>query len=451
MRYLPLHDKDREEMLKAIGKTSQKELFEHLPKKALDQAIFNLPSHKPEWEVEAYMENLSKKNMTALDGPSFLGAGSYRHHIPSSVDYMIQRGEFLTSYTPYQPEISQGTLQYLFEFQTQVATLTGMDVANASLYDGATATVEAVLMAKRITGRSKVLLSGHLHPHYIEVVQTYASMMGMIVETLPPVINTEGSENIIEYIDDSIACVVTQCPGFLGHVYDYKPVIEKAHKLKALHIGVITEIVSLGLLNAPGFYNADIVVAEGQSLGNSLNYGGPYLGLFATRDLYKRSMPGRLVGESIDADGKRGFIMTLVAREQHIRRAKATSNICTNSGLCSLAFTMHLSLLGGSGLSKLAQLNHVKAYQLAKKIEDSNLGIKILPKQYFNEFVVDLPCSAENMVERLVENKILAGVPVSRLYPGRKNLDNLLLIACTELTCDQDMDLLIAALKGKLL
>lgn len=450
MRYLPLQEKDRKEMLNTIGKSSQEELFAHLPKDALNKAHFNLPLHQPEWEVEECMQNFAKQNITALEAPFFLGAGAYRHYIPSSVDYMIQRGEFLTSYTPYQPEISQGTLQYLFEFQSQVATLTGMDVANSSLYDGATSTVEAVLMARRLTGRSKVLLSGHLHPQYIQVIQTYASMMDITVQVLPPVFNKEGTEDIIDSIDSSTACIVTQCPGFLGHIYDYRPIIEAAHKNKALHIGVITEIISLGLLNGPGNYGADIVVAEGQSLGNPLNYGGPYLGLFATRDLYKRLMPGRLVGESIDADGKRGFIMTLVAREQHIRRARATSNICTNSGLCSLAFTMHMTLLGGAGLKKLAWLNHAKACQLAEKIKTSKLNIKILPQQYFNEFVVELPCCAESLVNRLVKSKILAGIPLSRFYPNKPAFKNFLLIACTELTSEQDMDLLITVLKREI-
>ncbi len=448
MRYLPLQKKDRQRMLQDIGIESEKDLFAHLPKEARDKAIFNLPSHKSEWEVEKFMQELSTQNLTAANAPFFLGAGAYRHHIPASVDHIIQRGEFLTSYTPYQPEISQGTLQYLFEFQTQVAMLTGMEVANASLYDGATATVEAVLMATRITGRSKVLLSGHLHPQYIQVIKTYASMMNLTIEVLPPVLDSKGTEAIIERIDPSIACVVTQCPGFLGHVYDYIPIIKASHEHGALHIGVITEIIALGLLYPPGNNGADIVVAEGQSIGNSLNYGGPYLGLFATRDAYKRSMPGRLVGESIDVDDKRGFIMTLVAREQHIRRAKATSNICTNSGLCSLAFTMHMTLLGGTGLNKLAKLNHAKTCQLAQKFKNSKINIEILPQHYFNEFVIKLPFSAQQAVDTLLEKNILAGVPVSRLYPGQPNLENLLLVACTELTSEQDMNILVAALEG---
>lgn len=447
MRYFPLTDHDRKVMLEAIGKEKQSDLFDHLPKEARDKAFFNLSKHKTEWEVEDTIERLSKQNIPASQVPSFLGAGAYRHHIPASVDYLIQRGEFLTAYTPYQPEIAQGTLQYLFEFQTQVARLTHMDVANASLYDGSTATAEAALMAMRLTKRSKILISGHVHPHYIQVVSTYGQMMGFEVITMPPILNTSGEENILASVNDSIACVITQCPGVFGHVYNYEPIIKKAHKVGALHVGVITEAVSLGLLEPPGTFGSDIVVAEGQSLGMPLSYGGPYLGLMATRDKFKRSLPGRLIGKSVDEDGRTGYIMTLVAREQHIRRAKATSNICTSAGLCSLAFTAHLSLLGGKGLYNLAVLNNERAQHLAQNLITTMPQLKILPGVFFNEITIKLPLNAEIAVKKLLKRGIFAGVEASRLYPELPEVKQYLILAATELTTNEHIETLCQTMK----
>jgi glycine dehydrogenase subunit 1 len=375
--------------------------------------------------------------------PFFVGAGAYKHHVPATVDHLIQRSEFLTSYTPYQPEIAQGTLQYLFEFQTQVATLTGMDVANASMYDGSTACGEAVLMAHRVTKRNKAILSGGLHPHYAEVVETLSHMANDRVTRLPA--DVKAAEGIIALIDNETSCVVVQTPDVFGNLRNLKAIADACHAKGALLIAVFTEVVSLGLITPPGAMGADIVVGEGQSIGNALNFGGPYVGLFATKSQYVRQMPGRLCGETVDAEGRRGFVLTLSTREQHIRRDKATSNICTNSGLCSLAFTAHMTLLGSAGLARLARINHAHAVKLADMFA-SVKGIEVLNQSFFNEFTVKLGKPAAPVVEALAAKKILAGVPVSRLLPGA-GLDDLLILASTEVNTDEDRATLVAALK----
>ncbi|MEY4966889.1 MAG: putative glycine dehydrogenase (decarboxylating) subunit 1 [Pseudomonadota bacterium] len=444
MRYLPLTPDDRSAMLAKIGAPNVDALFRDVPKSAVVAlSAFNLPDTQGELEVERAMSKLAAKNVAAGAAPFFCGAGAYKHHVPSAVDHLIQRSEFLTSYTPYQPEIAQGTLQYLFEFQTQVALLTGMEVANASLYDGSTATAEAVLMAQRITKRGKAILSGGLHPHYAEVVETVAGLFGSVERT--PV--TPGSaEDIIALIDDQTACVVVQSPDVFGLIRNLCPIAEAAHARGALLIAVVTEIVSLGLLEPPGAQGADIVAAEGQSIGNGLNFGGPYVGLFATREKFLRQMPGRLCGETVDAEGRRGFVLTLSTREQHIRREKATSNICTNSGLCTLAFTIHLSLLGEEGLTRLARLNHAKASALADRLA-ALPGIEVLTGAFFNEFTVKLPKAAAPVVEALAAKGVIAGVPASRLLPRDKGCENLLILAATETNTDEDFDALVLALK----
>ncbi|WDR06545.1 aminomethyl-transferring glycine dehydrogenase subunit GcvPA [Devosia rhodophyticola] len=443
MRYLPHSDAERADMLAAIGAPSIEALFGAVPAKALQSESLDLPDHSPEFLVEAHMRGLAGQNHAAADGPFFVGAGAYRHHVPATVDHLIQRSEWLTAYTPYQPEISQGTLQMLFEFQTQVAKLTGMDVANASLYDGSTGTAEAVLMARRLTRRTKVLLSGGLHPHYRDVVCGYLKDdADLICLDASP----EGQGDILDRIDDQTAAIVVQTPDFYGHLRNIQTAADAAHAKGALLIVVVTEIVSLGLLEAPGAYGADIVVAEGQSIGNALNFGGPYLGLMATRQQFVRQMPGRLCGETVDADGQRGFVLTLSTREQHIRREKATSNICTNSGLCALAFSIHLGLLGEAGLVKLARLNHARACALADALGTVK-GVELLNATFFNEMTIRLPVAAEPVVAQLAKKGILAGVPVSRLERGRPELDNLLVLAATELTTDADITALIAALE----
>jgi glycine dehydrogenase subunit 1 len=376
--------------------------------------------------------------------PFFVGAGAYRHHVPAAVDHLIQRGEFLTSYTPYQPEVSQGTLQYLFEFQTQVALLTGMEVANASMYDGSTACGEAVMMANRVTRRSKAILSGGLHPHYAEVTRTQARWTNFTA--LDAAADIDGTEDLAALIDGETSCVVVQNPSVFGHVRDLSALAEACHAKGALLIVVVTEIVSLGLLTPPGEMGADIVVAEGQSIGNALNFGGPYVGLFATREKYMRQMPGRLCGETVDADGRRGWVLTLSTREQHIRREKATSNICTNSGLCALAFTIHLSLLGEAGLTGLARLNHATAVTLADRLAKVP-GVQVVNDSFFNEFTLRLTKDAASVVEELAQRKILGGVPMSRLVAGKPELANLLLVAATETTTPEHIDALAAALE----
>ncbi|HYF89923.1 aminomethyl-transferring glycine dehydrogenase subunit GcvPA [Azospirillum sp.] len=442
MRYLPLTEADRQSMLEAIRATSVEDLFRDVPKAArLAGPIGGLPNHMGELEVERLLGSMAAKNVPAGSVPSFLGAGAYRHHVPATVDHLVQRGEFLTAYTPYQPEVSQGTLQVLFEFQTQVALLTGMDVANASMYDGATSCAEAVMMANRVTRRKKAILSGGLHPHYRDVTTTDARFIGFEAMALPAA--PTGGEDLLALVDDKTSCVVVQNPDVFGHVRDYTDLAAACQAKGALLIVVVTEALSLGLLTPPGDMGADIVAAEGQSFGNALNFGGPYVGLFAVKDKYVRQMPGRLCGETVDADGRRGFVLTLSTREQHIRREKATSNICTNSGLCALAFSIHVSLLGEAGITQLAQLNHAKAVQMADKLA-AVPGVQVLNDGFFNEFTVKLPKPAAAVVEELAKRHILGGVPLSRLYPGE--MEDLLLVAVTETNTDADMDAFAAAL-----
>jgi glycine dehydrogenase subunit 1 len=444
MRFLPQTDADRKDMLAKIGAPSIASLYSDVPQgKLLEKPIAGLSNHMPEMEVERFIGAMAAKNLGTAQAPSFLGAGAYRHHIPAAVDHLIQRGEFLTSYTPYQPEVAQGTLQYLFEFQTQVALLTGMDVANASMYDGASATTEAVAMANRVTRRKKAVLSGGLHPHYRDVVATHGRHTGF--DTVIAPLDAAGKEDLASHLGPDVSCVVVQNPSFFGHLSDFTKLADAVHAAGALLIVAVTEIVSLGLIAPPGEMGADIVVAEGQSLGNPLGFGGPYVGLFAAREKFLRQMPGRLAGQTVDVDGKRGWVLTLSTREQHIRREKATSNICTNSGLCALAFTMHLTLLGEAGLTKLAALNHAKASQLADRLAQLP-GVKLLNDSFFNEFTLALPKPATPVVEALAKKRILGGVPVHRLMPSADTA-NLLLVAATELTTDGDMAALEAALK----
>ena len=445
MRYLPLTETDRRDMLARIGATSIDELFRDVPPSArLPGKIAGLPDHQGELEIERAFQAWAASNVSPATAPFFIGAGAYRHHVPATVDYMIQRGEFLTSYTPYQPEITQGTLQYLFEFQTQVTLLTGMEVANASMYDGSTAASEAVLMANRITRREKALISGGLHPQYRRVIETAGRWEGFyaVVAAADP----DGREDLIARIDKETSCVVVQNPGFFGHVRDFSALAAACHAAGALLIVVVTEVVSLGLIKPPGDMGADIVVCEGQSIGNGLGFGGPYVGLFATRDKYVRQMPGRLVGETVDADGKRGFVLTLSTREQHIRREKATSNICTNAGLCALAFTVHLTLLGDAGFRRLGELNHAKANELADRVA-AIPGVSVLNDSFFNEFTVRLPKPAAPVVEALAAKRILAGVPASRLIPDDPEVENLVLLAATETATEHGVAPLVAGLK----
>jgi glycine dehydrogenase subunit 1 len=448
MRYLPLSDADRSEMLGAIGAGSIDELFRDVPEAArLKDGVQGLPNHASELSVERQLTALSRKNLVAGEAPFFLGCGAYRHHVPASADHIIQRGEFLTSYTPYQPEIAQGTLQVLFEFQTQVARLYGCEVANASMYDGSTACWEAIGMARRITRRTKAILSSGLHPHYVSVAKTMAKFTGDKLETaLPELTADTDAERLIAAIDGETSAVVVQYPDILGRITDLTPIAEAAHASGALLIAVVTEPVALGAIKSPGELGADIVVGEGQSIGVGLQFGGPYVGLFACREKHVRQMPGRLAGETVDAEGKRGFVLTLSTREQHIRREKATSNICTSSVLCALAFSVHMSLLGEKGLRQLAKLNHARAREVAERLS-AIPGVELINDSFFNEFTLRLPIEARPAVRALADKGILGGVSLGRLYPGIDALENGLVVAVTETVTDEDVDALEAGLK----
>ncbi len=425
MRYLPLTAQNRKEMLQQIGASSVDDLFKDVPKSAFMKGLANLPKHMGELEIERKIGSYANENRNASQGPFFLGAGCYFHHVPSSVDYILQRSEFLTAYTPYQPEIAQGTLQYLYEFQSFIALITGQEVANASLYDGATAMAEAALMAMRITKRTNVVYGSAIHPHYHEVLNSYLKNIGA---------EQAGQDG---KLDDQTACVIVQSPDFFGNVHAYADWRKKCDDAGALLIVVTNEILSLGLLPAP--VEADIVCGEAQSIGVAMSFGGPHLGFFACREKFIRQMPGRLCGETVDADGNRGFVLTLSTREQHIRREKATSNICTNQGLCALAFTVHMALLGEDGFKTLARLNHERACDLADALAKIN-GVTIENKTFFNEFTLQLPkgTDATTLVENLAAQGIIAGYPV----------DDKLILAATEITTDADIAAFAEALKG---
>jgi len=444
MRYLPLTDDDRKAMLNVIGAKSVDDFYTDVPKEArLGGKIAGLPDHQGELAVERHLSKLAAKNRSASSGPFFVGCGAYKHHIPASVDMVIQRSEFLTTYTPYQPEIAQGTLQTLFEFQTQVAALTAMDVANASMYDGSTACAEAAVMACRVTRRKKVVLSGGLHPHYAAATKLLCEAQGLDVVHLA--VAVDGEMALADAVDDETACVIGQSPNIFGTVTDMSGVADAAHGKGALFVSVFTEAVALGLVTPPGEMGADIAVGEGQSIGVPLGFGGPYVGLFACTEKLVRQMPGRLCGETVDADGKRGFVLTLSTREQHIRRDKATSNICTNSGLCALAFTAHMTLLGDKGLRGLALLNHEAACDLADALV-AVPGVEILTPRFFNEFAFRTPMNAEAVLAMLDEAGIVGGVRASRLFPG-EHMGDVIVCAATECTTPEDIEAYAAALK----
>ncbi len=425
MRYLPQTRQSRDVMLAAAGVKSVDELYRDVPKAAFIKGKAAIADHKGELEIERILTDYANQNQAAPAGPFFLGAGCYYHHIPATVDYIIQRSEFLTSYTPYQPEIAQGTLQVIYEFQTFIAQLTGQDIANASMYDGATACAEAALMAMRVTRRGKVVTGNALHPHYSEVLKSYIG-------------NHAGAALAEGKPDGETACVIVQVPDFHGTPHDLASWRALCDETGALLVVVINEILSLGLLPAPAA--ADIVCGEAQSIGIPMGFGGPHLGFFATREKYLRQMPGRLCGMTVDADGRRGFVLTLNTREQHIRREKATSNICTNQGLMALAFTVHMALLGEGGFRQLAHLNHERACALADALGGVK-GVKVENKAFFNEFVIMLTKPAATIVETLAEQGIIAGYA---LEGGR------LLVAATEMTGDDDIVSFCNALKKAL-
>jgi glycine dehydrogenase subunit 1 len=447
MRYLPLTQPDRQAMLATIGAKTIDDLFVDVPEDArLTGPIAGLPMHASEMAVDRHFSNLARQNLAASHHPFFLGAGAYKHHVPASVDHIIQRGEFLTAYTPYQPEIAQGTLQMLFEFQTQVARLYGCDVANASMYDGSTACWEAISMAGRVTKRSKAILSSGLHPHYVNVAKTMAKYTGDTLDTALPNFDATDTQRLLDSIDAETSAVVVQYPDIMGRIEDLTAIANKAHEHGALLIAIVTEPVALGAIKSPGEMGADIVAGEGQALGVGLQFGGPYVGLFACKEKFVRQMPGRLCGETVDAEGKRGFVLTLSTREQHIRREKATSNICTNSGLCALAFSVHMTLLGEKGLRQLAAVNHANAVQAAERLARVP-GVELATDQFFNEFTLKLSKEARPVVRALADKKILGGVSLGRLYPGEAALENGLLVAVTEVVSAEDIEAFASALE----
>jgi glycine dehydrogenase subunit 1 len=433
-------------MLRTVGLDSAEALFDSIPAEMRLREHLNTPAAISEMELLAGFEALASRNQAARR-PSFLGAGAYSHYSPTVVDYLIQRSEFFTAYTPYQPEISQGTLQAIFEFQTLVCQLTGMDVANASMYDGSTALAEAVLMAERVTRRKKVVTSTAVHPEYLDVVDTYVQHYGIELQRIDVDAATGlTATEILAALDEQTAALVIQSPNFFGCIEDVRALAEKAHGVGALLIVAITESISLGLLRPPGESGADIVVAEGQSFGIPLSFGGPYLGLFATRDKYARQIPGRLVGEAFDKQGRRGFVLTLATREQHIRREKATSNICTNEGLIALAATVYLETMGRRGIQEVAMQCVQKAAYAARRIAE--LAGFSLPYNAprFNEFVVRAPVEAKELLSRLAgEKNITGGLALSRYYPEHAND---FLVCVTETNSRAEIDALVDGLKA---
>src|SRR2546422_11292885 len=392
-------------MLEQIGVASTEKLFESIPETLRLREHLKVPAAMSELELLKRFEDIGARNQAA-QRISFLGGGVYSHYTPTIVDHLISRSEFFTAYTPYQPEISQGTLQAIFEFQTLVCQLTGMDIANASMYDGSTAMAEAVLMAERVTKRSKVIVSSAVHPQYLEVAHTYIQNAGIeLVHAEFDSVSGQTPVSAFEPVDDQTAAIVVQSPNFFGCVEDVQALSERAHHQGALLIVAVTEAMSFGLLRSPGFCGADIVAAEGQSFGVPLSFGGPYVGLFATRDKYARQIPGRLVGEAYDKQGRRGFVLTLATREQHIRREKATSNICTNEGLMALAATVYLETMGKHGVQEAAQQCAQKAAYTARRIREIEGFAVPYSTPFFNEFVVRTPVDAKGMLARLAQEK----------------------------------------------
>lgn len=438
MAYIPNSDKDRQEMLHVIGVESFDELIDNLPREFVLRKDLNVPSAMPENELIHHFLELAGKNKTTI---CFAGGGSYDHYVPAAIAHILQRSEFYTAYTPYQPEVSQGTLQAIYEYQTLISRILKMDVVNASMYDGGTALAEAVLMAHGINGKKRVVVPFYLNPRYLSIIRTYISDTSIELITAPA---KEGQTDLAELeklITDETSAVVIQQPNFIGILEDAPAISELVHRKNALLIASV-DPTSLSVLKAPGDYNADIVVAEGQPFGIPVNFGGPYLGIFAAKKEFIRRMPGRIIGMTEDLEGKRGFVMVLQTREQHIRREKATSNICTNSGLMALAATVYLSLLGETGFRQLGEAIVGRAQYLAK-------GISTIPgfrlkydKPFFKEFLVSTPVPASTIIEKLAKKDILAGIDVSRY-----GLDEGLLIAVTEKRTRGEMDAFIHSLR----
>jgi glycine dehydrogenase subunit 1 len=438
MRYLPHTNEDIASMLKVVGVDHLDGLFSTVPEDCRMKGELDLPEALSEWDLNGYMGALSETMASSQEYKVFLGAGSYEHYIPESISYLLTRSEFVTSYTPYQPEMSQGTLQAIYEYQTLCARLLGMEVSTASHYDGATALAESLLMAIRVKKRGKVAISSLIHPHYRRVVQTYFEPTGYEVVELPYLENGVTNLTRLDEMDD-LAAVAVQSPNFFGCIEDLQAVGKKAHEKKALFIASFTEALAYGLLKNPGTQGADIACGEGQSLGIPRSFGGPGLGMIATRKDYMRSLPGRLIGQTKDLDGKRGFVLTLATREQHIRREKATSNICTNNSLCALAAAMYMASLGGTGIREIARLNYDKAGYLKNELRKAGFAIGF-DSPTFNEFVVEFPPGFEKTYNYLVEKRMMAGLSLAPFYP---ELANHYLLCVTETRSKEDMDALV--------
>jgi glycine dehydrogenase subunit 1 len=446
MRYIPNTDAERQAMLEAMGLDTIEALFDSIPPELRFPGPLEIPKALSEQSILQHMRTLASRNANVEDYAAFLGAGAYQHFIPSIVPVLTSRGEFMTAYTPYQPEMAQGTLQAIYEYQTLICQLTDMEVANASLYDGSTGVAEAVLMARRLTQRNNILLSEAVHPEYRAVLRTYVQHLGLQVCEIP--VDEAGQtplSRVQERLSAHTACVVLQSPNFFGVIEDLTGFAEILHDDAALLVQAVTEPVALGLLKPPGAWGADIVVGEGQAFGNTLSYGGPYLGFFATRDRYVRQMPGRLVGETVDTEGRRGYVLTLSTREQHIRREKATSNICTNEGLCALAATIHLCTLGKIGLRRLAELNLQRATYARQQLAAIPSCRLAFTGPTFNEFVLETPQPAAMLIRRLSMQHLLPGLDLGRFYPERSHQ---LLICVTEMNSRAEIDRLCAALSA---
>ena len=444
MSYIALSDQDKKEMLARVGVSSVEELYGCLPEEIKLKRRLNLPEALSEPELIRRFEDLAESN-TYVDHISFLGAGVYRHFIPSVVDYLSSRGEFVSPYTPYQPEISQGTLQSIFEYQTLICQLTGMDISNASLYDGAMAAAEAVLMASRLNSKSKILVARSVHPQYRETIRTYIKNMGVRIEEIEfgesGCINTA---DLMSKLDKDTSAVLLQSPNFFGVVEDLKNIGELAHEHQALFIVAVAEAVSFGILEAPGKFGADVVCGEAQSFGLPPSFGGPFLGFMACKKEHLRQLPGRIAGQTKDVDGQRGFVLTLSTREQHIRREKATSNICTNQALCALRATMFLETLGYDGLREMAVQNIQKAAYAAEKL-GKIAGVKArFEGRFFNEFVLEFPGDAARINDGLLAKRIVGGLDLKGFYP---ELGHCALFCVTEVHTKKEIDRLAAVLK----
>jgi glycine dehydrogenase subunit 1 len=436
MRYIPLTPEDRAAMLREIGVSSFEELIASIPQNLRLQRPLNMPLGKSEQEVVRIMDGLARQNLQAANHISFLGAGSYDHFIPAAVSALAGRSEFLTAYTPYQPEVSQGTLQVIYEFQSMLCELFAMDCANASVYDGGTALAEAVILAAGHTKRAKILWPNSVHPHYRKVAQTISHPLGLQFAEIPTEDGRVPSNSLRSLLSPDIAAVVLQYPNFFGIVEDIKPLIEAAQEAGALAI-VVADPMAMGVLEAPGTWGADIVVGEGQALGNPQSYGGPYLGLFAAKEKLVRRMPGRIVGVTRDVEGRRGYVLTLQTREQHIRRDKATSNICTNEGLCAARATFFMSLIGPQGLRQIGEACLKSCAYLKSELQKIP-GVSVVHRgPHFKEFVLRLPGSTDKFLEFMAQRGILPGIPLKRFH---MNLDDGLLVAVTECRTPAELD-----------